>query len=157
MIFKKKLFLAGLAVILFLGAVGYRLYAHCQIPCGIYDDPARFVLLKEHVTTMEKSMKQITELSNEEHSNWNQVVRWVKNKEDHADEFTHLVTYYFMAQRIKPVDPAKEADHARYVARITMLHEMVFFAMKAKQSTDLGHIARLRSLIDGFEASYFAK
>ncbi len=39
-------------------------YSHCQIPCGIYGDPARFDMLAEHITTIEKSMKQITDLSN---------------------------------------------------------------------------------------------
>ena len=33
--------------------------AHCQIPCGIYDDAARITMMEEHVTTIEKSMKQI--------------------------------------------------------------------------------------------------
>ena len=26
---------------------------HCQIPCGIYNDPVRFALLEEHVATIE--------------------------------------------------------------------------------------------------------
>ena len=40
----------------------------------------------------------------------NQLVRWVDNKEIHADELSEIVTYYFMTQRIKP--PAADADDA---------------------------------------------
>jgi len=38
-------------------------YSHCQIPCGIYDDEARFTEIAEHITTIEKSMKEIESLS----------------------------------------------------------------------------------------------
>ena len=38
------------------------LSAHCEIPCGIYGDKMRIHMLKEHITTIEKSMKQIAEL-----------------------------------------------------------------------------------------------
>ena len=47
-------------------------WGHCQIPCGIYDDAARFTLLKEHVTTIEKSMKSIDALSADATKNANQ-------------------------------------------------------------------------------------
>ena len=36
--------------------------AHCQIPCGIYDDELRVQLIEEHIGTVEKSMKMIVEL-----------------------------------------------------------------------------------------------
>ena len=36
--------------------------AHCQIPCGIYNDTARITMMEEHVTTLEKSMKEIIRL-----------------------------------------------------------------------------------------------
>ena len=68
-----------LAAMLLLAA-GPSLYAHCQIPCGIYDDEARFTLMLEDVTTIEKAMKQITEIGGQDKPNWNQLVRWVGNK-----------------------------------------------------------------------------
>ena len=95
--------LAGTALI---AAIGLKVFAHCQIPCGIYDDPARFAQMKEHVTTIEKSMKEISALSGDKKPNWNQITRWVKNKDEHADKLTEIVTYYFMAQVVKQVDPA---------------------------------------------------
>jgi len=130
-------------------------FAHCQIPSRIFDDEARFAALAEHVTTIEKSIKQIKELSAAEKQNLNQIVRWVNNKEEHANQFTEIVTYYFLAQRIKPVDPSDKKAVAKYQGQLKLLHEMIVHAMKCKQSTDLEHCAKLRSLIEAFEASYF--
>ena len=132
--------------------------AHCQIPCGIYDDDARFTEMREHVTTIAKSMKQITALGAAETQDWNQIVRWVNNKEHHADELSEIVTYYFMAQRIKPPQAdAKEDAKRGYVTRLTLLHRMLVASMKAKQTTDLTHVETLRGLIDEFEKAYSAK
>ena len=77
---KKLIFslLAGLFPLLFfISNAG----AHCEIPCGIYDDQMRTKLIAEHATTIEKSMKEIQAAPNQ-----NQAVRWVMNKEKHADE-----------------------------------------------------------------------
>ena len=148
---------AAAATLLLAGAVGYKLFAHCQIPCGIYDDPMRFSMLREHVTTIEKSMNQIMELGAAEKTNWNQIVRWVNNKDEHADELSHIVTFYFLAQRIKPVDPGKANDYKKYLHQLELLHHMVVYSMKAKQTVDLENVKKLRALIDEFEASYLGK
>lgn len=142
------------AVVLFAAAQYSPLRAHCQIPCGIYDDPARFTAILEHIDTIEKSMKQIDELSKAEKPNWNQLVRWVNNKEEHADRLTEVVTFYFMAQRVKPVPGDDKAARDKYIREITLLHEMVVVAMKAKQTTDLQHCTRLRELTVQFKESY---
>ena len=131
--------------------------AHCQIPCGIYDDPARFSLMAEHITTIEKAMKTIIDLSGEKKPNYNQLVRWVQNKDHHADQLSEIVTYYFMAQRIKP--PKQEGEEARqkYVEQITSLHQMLVYSMKAKQTTELENVEKLRILLEAFRASYLAE
>ena len=33
-------------------------FAHCEIPCGIYDDEMRLKMIAEHITTIEKSMRR---------------------------------------------------------------------------------------------------
>ena len=43
-------------------------YAHCEIPCGIYDDHLRIKLIAEHLTTVEKSMNRILALQKEKRS-----------------------------------------------------------------------------------------
>lgn len=139
-----KTLLTTLSLTLLLAAsVG----AHCQIPCGIFDDAARITEMKEHVTTIEKSIKEITKLAPDSALSSNQLVRWVNNKEDHADKLTEIVTYYFMAQRIKP-------DTEQYEAKLKTLHGMMISAMKAKQTVDLQHVEKLRSLISEFEHLY---
>lgn len=129
--------------------------AHCQIPCGIYDDQARFTLLNEHITTIEKSMKTITDLSAEGEKNYNQIVRWVANKEEHAQKFMDIVTDYFMAQRIKPADPSDAAAQADYLKKVELLHNMLVYAMKCKQTTDSANTEKLKTLVSDFEKLYF--
>ncbi len=151
----KKLILG----IVFVSAIvfGSLGYSHCQVPCGIYDDEARFNMIAEHITTVEKSIKLIVSLSAQEKPNMNQVVRWVNNKEKHADEISHIVTYYFMAQRVKLVSKGNSPEYNEYIKKLTLLHEMLVYTMKTKQTTDLDNVEKLRSLLDEFHKVYFGK
>ena len=129
--------------------------SHCQIPCGIYDDEMRFEMIAEHVATIEKSMKQILELEKATPVNYNQIVRWINNKDHHADQLAEIVSYYFLAQRVKPYSgDDEEASHA-YGNQLALLHQMIVSAMKAKQTTDLTHVDKLRSLLEEFRRAYF--
>jgi nickel superoxide dismutase len=114
-------------------------------------------MLAEHISTIDKSMKQITELSQEENPNYNQIVRWINNKEEHADELSHILTYYFMAQKVKPVDKAKSRAYQEYIKKLTLLHEMLIYSMKAKQTADLSNIDKLRALLADFQTAYLGK
>jgi nickel superoxide dismutase len=148
---KKLVSLAAIVSAIVLGSLAY---SHCQVPCGIYGDEARFGAIAEHLTTIEKSMKQIEELMAQEMPNANQVVRWVNNKEKHADEISHIVTYYFMAQRLKlPPEGDRKANDA-YVKKLTLLHRMLVFSMKTKQTTDVSNVNKLRHLLEDFHKAY---
>lgn len=142
--------------IITLTAVATIVYSHCQIPCGIYGDEARFDMIAENITTIEKSMKQIAALSAQDKPDNNQIVRWVQNKEKHADDTTHIITYYFLAQRLKPVANDNSKAYKTYVKKLTILHEMLYNCMKSKQTTDLVHIEKMRSLLAQFNTAYFA-
>ncbi len=132
--------------------------AHCQIPCGIYDDELRVQLIEEHITTVEKSMKQIVALGAADPVDYNQLVRWVGNKEEHAQEIQDIVTAYFMAQRIKPaVDHDDEKAMNEYIHKLAILHAIQIHAMKAKQSTDLEQIETMRKLVAQFRTAYFGE
>ncbi|MBN2288147.1 MAG: superoxide dismutase [Candidatus Glassbacteria bacterium] len=133
------------------------LLPHCEIPCGIYDDHLRSHLIEEHIATIEKSMKQIVELSAAGEKNYNQIVRWVVNKEEHADELQHVVSQYFLHQRIKPVDPTDAAQYKDYLHKLELLHRMLVAAMKAKQGTDLAQVDDLRRLLKEFNLAYFGE
>ena len=93
-------------------------------------------------------MKQIGDLSAEKPINYNQLVRWISNKEEHATRIQHTVTQYFMTQRIKP-------DQENYAEKVTVLHQMLIAVMKCKQTTDRDHVATLRTLLKKFETLYF--
>ncbi|PLX11209.1 MAG: superoxide dismutase, partial [Marinilabiliales bacterium] len=61
----KKILITGLLTILLFN-ISKKTFAHCEIPCGIYEDTIRIELIKEHIITIEKSMKMIHELSQED-------------------------------------------------------------------------------------------
>jgi nickel superoxide dismutase len=130
-------------------------HSHCQIPCGIYGDQTRIDLLKEDILTIEKSMNQINELSKKAAENINQLVRWVNNKDTHADKFTEIVTYYFLTQRINIVDTNNSEAFKMYQKKLTLLHQMMVFSMKCKQTADLKNVEKLKSLVDEFTEIYF--
>lgn len=132
-------------------------FAHCEIPCGIYDDEMRIRMMEENVATIEKSMKKVIELSGAEARNYNQLVRWVDNKEHHAQALQEVVWQYFMTQRIKPVSREDRRQHERYLEKLELLHLMLVHAMKAKQTTDLRHVDALRDLIRDFRRAYFER
>ena len=142
---------------LFLLAPHRSASAHCEIPCGIYGDEARFSAIAENLKTIEKSMNQIILLSADAGKNMNQLVRWVNNKETHADQIREILAQYFLAQRIKA--PANEDAAARkvYSDRLALLHQMIVSAMKCKQTTDVAHVKKSRELLRSFEALYMKK
>lgn len=129
--------------------------AHCEIPCGIYGDSIRIALLTEHIETLEKSMNQINELSKAGDKNYNQLVRWVVNKEEHAQKIQDIVSQYFLHQRIKPVSPTEVEAYAKYTNQLALLHQLLVYSMKAKQTTDLEVIENLRTTLEKFSHSYF--
>lgn len=134
--------------IIFLGA--FKVAAHCEIPCGIYDDSARVQMISEHIMTIEKSMKEIMELQDTKPLNSNQITRWIMNKEKHATEIQNIVSQYFMTQRINP-------DSENYEKKLAALHKMLISAMKCKQTTDLANVTVLRNLLDRFCDLYFGE
>jgi nickel superoxide dismutase len=130
--------------------------AHCQMPCGIYDDHLRIQMIGEDAATIEKGMHAMDSLSTQAAKNYNQIVRWVVTKEEHADKIQEIVSQYFLAQRIKAVDPADAAGYKKYIRQLELLHGMLVSAMKCKQTTDPGNVKTLRSQLTEFEKLYFA-
>jgi len=144
----------GIALAVAVGSASTAV-AHCEIPCGIYDDKARIGALLENADTVEKAMEKINELKGgDDH---NQLVRWIVNKETHAGNIQYIVTQYFMTQRIKPPAPGDSAAKAKYTRRLELLHGMLVHAMKSKQTTDAKHVETLRVLIKDFDKAYFEK
>jgi len=147
---------AGLFVLfVFLLGSSEKTYAHCEIPCGIYADSVRIVLLSEHIATIEKSMKKITELSSAGKVDYNQLVRWITNKEDHAKKIQEIASQYFMFQRVKVSDDLEQQK--KNAELLAVLHEICVYAMKSKQTTDLKYIKKLNESVHNFSHLYFGE
>ena len=69
---RRAAILLVLGLFVMLGTVTLA-FAHCEIPCGIYDDHARVHMIEENITTIEKSMKSIRELQAAKPTNNNQL------------------------------------------------------------------------------------
>ena len=117
-------------------------YAHCQIPCGIYDDYARVQAMLEDAATVEKSAKLIAELAGKpDAQSQNQFVRWVMNKENHAQKIISTISDYFLTQRVNP-------GQKDYVDRLIKHHAVILAAMKAKQNADIKYAIILKESIE---------
>jgi len=124
------------------------LQAHCQVPCGIYDDYSRVLSMLEDAATVEKAMIQIGDLAGKKDAQaQNQLVRWVMNKESHAESIIESISDYFMTQRVKP-------SQEDYEARLKHHHAVVLAAMKAKQSSSKKDAKALRKTIEALQGYY---
>ena len=142
----KKIFL----IILLQSIISNNLIlAHCQIPCGIYNDSARIVMIKENFQTIKKAMNEIHTLSNKKDSlSKNQINRWIATKERHADNIQNIISEYFLTQRIK------ESDED-YIKKTTVLQKLLVNSMHCKQTLDLNNVNKGIILIDSFSKLYF--
>lgn len=128
--------------------------AHCQVPCGIYDDPARITHLKEDATTITKAITNVIELApKQDAQSLNQATRWITTKEEHASDIMTVVAEYFLAQRVKPVAPGAEGYDA-YLKNLADHHAVIVAAMKTKQQCDLATAAALDKAIDALAKHY---
>ena len=126
------------------------LSAHCQVPCGIYGDELKFGELEQHIETIAKSGKLVRELSAKDElsaQDHQQLVRWTNNKEAHAQKIIDEAANYFLAQRIKP-----GAEH--YAEKVELLHHIIVFSMKSKQSVASEPVETLAKKLAAFKAIY---
>lgn len=155
-------FVAGISITgLVIAATGVlwtvqtrRADAHCQVPCGIYDDAARIVRMLEDTATINKAMKQINQLSGKHDAlALNQAVRWINTKELHATHIIDVVSEYFLTQKLKPV--ARGADgYNAYLQKLADHHTVMAAAMKTKQTTDTDNADKLHHAIEQLGSHY---
>lgn len=150
---KKSIFFMGIVILFAL--LSPSLYAHCEVPCGIYNDNMRFAMIAEHIETITKAMEEIALISKGSPQNINQLVRWIMNKEKHAEEIQHIISQYFLTQRIKTPDFEDKEATERYFKKITLCHEILVWAMKTKQTIDPESVKILSSKVDAFRDVYF--
>ena len=155
-----KLFIIGSAgvvgagLMLFTIAGHQRADAHCQVPCGIYDDAARISAMMEDTATITKAMKQINELSDKHDAlNINQSMRWINTKEHHASHIITTVSEYFLTQKVKVVESGADGYQA-YLENLADHHHVLKAAMKTKQTVDPANAVALQTSILKLGARY---
>jgi len=122
--------------------------AHCQVPCGIYDDYARVMGMMEDVTTIQRAVKMLGELNDKtDVQSKQQFVRWVNTKEMHAQKIISTISDYFLTQRVK----AKQED---YVQRLKDHHAVIVGAMKAKQNASMDPVMALEKAVKALVKYY---
>ncbi len=123
-------------------------HAHCQIPCGIYDDYARVQSMLEDAATVEKSARLISKLADKSDAqSRNQLVRWVMNKEKHAQKIISTISDYFLTQRVKP-------SQKDYAERLIKHHTVIIAAMKSKQNAAVKYAKTLKESIKALSSYY---
>lgn len=138
----------GVAAILATTAYAPAASAHCQVPCGIYDDHARVHAMLEDVATIDKAVAKITALAaKSDATSVNQRVRWINTKEIHATRIITTISEYFLTQKIKRPDPKDKRAWALYVAMLVDHHAVMKAAMKAKQTVDPAMVVKLRNAV----------
>ncbi len=150
-----SLFGLSLAVLLTVSlAYPERAEAHCQVPCGIYDDHARIEAMKEDVKTITKAVAQINDLAGKHGAlAVNQTTRWVNTKEEHASHVIETVALYFLTQKVKPVS-AGAAGYDGYLKKLADHHGVMRAAMKCKQTVDAASAEALGAAIDKLAKHY---
>lgn len=122
--------------------------AHCQVPCGIYDDPARVTSMLEDAATVQKAVTSLASLAGKtDAQSINQSARWVQNKELHAQRIIETISNYFLTQRVKP-------GQDDYSTRLARHHAVILAAMKAKQNASADAAQVLRESIQALRAYY---
>jgi len=140
--------------LLALALLPHLAFAHCQVPCGIYDDAARIARMYEDAATIEKAMVQMQDLAGKgDAQSANQLTRWIITKETHASNIITTVSEYFLTQKVKPV-AADAEGHAAYLDKLADHHRVMAAAMKAKQKSDPEVVAKLRAALDGMGKHY---
>ena len=122
--------------------------AHCQVPCGIYNDSARVESMLEDAATITKATTMLAELAGKtDAQSINQSTRWVMNKEKHAQNIITTISDYYLTQRVKP-------SQSDYTERLVKHHAVILAAMKAKQNADSKYATTLAESIKALSAYY---
>ncbi len=147
---------AGVAASVLLTFAQPRALAHCEVPCGIYDDHARIDQMLEDATTVGKAVAQIMELSGKtDAESLNQLTRWINNKEIHATKIQDTIAQYFLNQRVKPARQGTQAWND-YIMRLVQHHAVMIASMKTKQTVDPQRVVELREAIEAIAVYYSA-
>lgn len=131
-------------VFLFLSKIlpAYPAYAHCDLPCGIYD-PHQAQLAAHTVVRMVGILNEAHAEEGNDKKLMHDIVRATKIKEDHAEIVKHEIRVLW-GDYFKP----------EHLEQYPQLHELVFSIMKAaskaRQNIDIDAANQLLSKVQEF-------
>ena len=107
---------------------------HCQVPCGIFDDPAMVAELRQSATTIRKAMVSCQKLNKKQGdvTAMNQLIRSIVTKEEHCQKIIDTVCNYGLCQRVK--SQGVFANEQDYRDALQAHHQLLQCAVQAKQS-----------------------
>jgi nickel superoxide dismutase len=123
-------FLTVLIAITFSSFNG-NLNAHCQMPCGIYNDQMIYDQVDQYFETMAKAVHYLKNHNSNNLQDKNQFVRWILTKEKESDEVARTLTTFFLQQKVSP------SDEPETTALVKSLHKLLFLLVQIKQTIDL--------------------
>ena len=142
-------------IICYIITISY-LFAHCQVPCGIYDDARKIIEIEEDIMTIKKAMNNIQLISSQNipsSQEMNQLVRWVTTKEEHAQHIQNTIMEYFLSQRIKPKN-SNDDNYLKYVNETIKTQFTIVHNETNLSSTSMyGEIGEDNLLINNFMSS----
>jgi nickel superoxide dismutase len=121
-------------------------YAHCDIPCKIYD-PHLAQVAAHSVIRMTQMLEEIED-EKDSVVRESQIARLTKVKEDHAELVKHEVRIiwgdYFKAEQIKQIPKIHE-----------LVHEIMILASKARQEINMEASKLLLSKVQEFSEVFY--
>lgn len=127
-------------------------YAHCDVPCGIYDpylaQVAAFTVIRMTQMLEEASVSSAEPPFDERKRLISQISRLTKVKEDHAEIVKHEVRViwgdYFKAEQIE-----------KFPEVHNLVHEIMQLGSKVKQELDLEAAKKLLSKVQEFSEIFY--
>ena len=128
--------------------------AHCQLPCGLYNDDIQFAKISQDAETISRACVLILQTQTDPNS-LNQAIRAINTKDAVADDLIDVVANYFLAQRIVPVEPDGDNQaYERYVRQLVLTNKIIRAAALCKQSSEPEKAEELKQLIQQFQHAF---
>lgn len=140
-----KFVIPFLAVCIALAPI--KLSAHCQLPCGIYHDDLKFAQLDECIQTIKKAIDEIKANGGGSALENNQLVRSVNLKDEYADKIAHMMSFYFLQQRMS-------SSEKNFAPMLCKAFEILKMSAQVKSSVDVTLVNELQSSIASFKKLY---
>lgn len=122
-------------------------YAHCDIPCGIYD-PYAAQVAAHTVVRMDMLIADVMKGAGTSAEDRNKLVRYISVKEQHAEILKHEVAVIW-GDYMKP-------EHAQANPELnTLVWNTLKLAGKAKQSTDIKDAEALLESVQKFAEAFW--